>query len=191
MKKIALAALSVFALLAVIISACGTPAPPPTPTSPPAATPTPVPEAAPAPGASFSGAIDMGDKASSGTLSFRVSETGAAITDLRISLQSANCNNMITMGSVMDYLSNPGITITDGTFEGSLPAMGGMVTDYRFNPGDSFPTPVPDPDTVGKIAGRFTTPTTASGTIAVFLGAAMSGGIVCELGTFDWSATGN
>jgi len=145
----------------------------------------------PKPGASFSGAIVVSDKASSGTLSFTVSETGAAITDMSISLQSANCNDMITMGSVTDFLSNPGITITDGTFEGSLPAMGGMVTDYRFNPGDSFPTPVPDPYTVGKIAGRFTTPTTASGTITIFLGATWSGGIVCELGTFDWSATGN
>jgi hypothetical protein len=133
----------------------------------------------------------VGDKASSGTLSFKVSETGAAITDLRIGLQNANCKNMITMGSVMDYLSNPRITVTDGAFEGSLPAMGGMVTNYRFNPGDSFPTAVPDPKTVGKITGRFTTPTTASGTITVFLGAVMSRGIVCELGTFNWNATGN
>ncbi|HUV74601.1 MAG TPA: ABC transporter substrate-binding protein [Anaerolineae bacterium] len=49
MKKIALAALTIFALLAVTISACGTPAPPPTPTSPPAAAPTPVAEATPIP----------------------------------------------------------------------------------------------------------------------------------------------
>jgi len=48
-KKIALAALTIFALLAVTISACGTPAPPPTPTSPPAAAPTPVAEATPIP----------------------------------------------------------------------------------------------------------------------------------------------
>jgi hypothetical protein len=148
----------------------------------PAATPKPL------PGASFSGAIDVGDKASSGMLSFKVSDAGTAITDLRISLENANCNNMITMGSVMDFMSNPGITITDGAYEGSLPAMGGMVKDYRFNPGDSFPTPVPNPNTVGKIAGHFTTPTAASGTITIFLGAAMSGGIVCELGTFDWSS---
>jgi len=145
----------------------------------------------PQPGASLGGGIDVGDRASSGTLSFKISETGAAITDLQINLESANCNDMITMGSVTDYLSDPGIAITDGTFEGSLPAMGGMVTDYRFNPGGSLPTPVPDPYTVGKISGRFTAPTTASGTITIFLGAAMSGGIVCELGTFDWSATGN
>lgn len=49
MKKIALAALTVFTLLAVTISACGTPAPPPTPTSPPAAAPTPVAEDTPIP----------------------------------------------------------------------------------------------------------------------------------------------
>jgi branched-chain amino acid transport system substrate-binding protein len=48
-KKIALAALTVFTLLAVTISACGTPAPPPTPTSPPAAAPTPVAEDTPIP----------------------------------------------------------------------------------------------------------------------------------------------
>jgi hypothetical protein len=145
----------------------------------------------PKPGASFNGAIDVGDKASSGTLSFNVTETGTAISNLRISLQSANCKNMITMGSVSDYQSNPGITITNGSFESPLPAMGGMVTDYKFNPGDSFPTPVPDPYTVGKFTGRFTKPTTASGTITIFLGAAMSGGIVCELGTFNWNATGS
>ena len=145
----------------------------------------------PQPGASFSGEINTDDKAGSGTLSFVISESGAAITELGISLQNANCNDMISMGSVADYQSNPGITITDGTFEGGLPAMGGMVTDYRFNPPDPFPTPVPDPMTVGKIVGRFSTPRTASGTITIYLGAMMTGGVVCELGTFDWSATGN
>jgi hypothetical protein len=146
--------------------------------------------AAPKPGAAFSGAIEVGNKASSGALSFGIAENGTALTNLHTSLQKANCNDMITMGSVEDYTSNPGITITDGGFEGSLPAMGGMVTDYSFHPGDSFPSPVPDPYTVGKITGRFTSPTSASGTITIFLGAAMSGGVVCELGTFDWSATG-
>ena len=168
----------------LLLVGCGAPAATP---MPPTATPIPK----PLPGASLSGAINVGDKASGGTLSFKISETGAAITDLRISLQNANCNNMITMGSVTDYLSNPRITITEGTFEGPLPAMGGMVTNYRFNPGGSLPTPVSDPKTVGKIAGRFTTPTSASGTITVFLGATMTRGIVCELGTFNWSATGN
>ena len=145
----------------------------------------------PQPGASFSGEINTGDKAGSGKLSFVISESGAAITELGISLQNANCNDMISMGSVADFQSNPGITITDGAFEGGLPAMGGMVTDYRFNPPDPFPTPVPNPMRVGKIIGRFSTPTTASGTITIYLGAMMTGGVVCELGTFDWSATGN
>jgi hypothetical protein len=124
----------------------------------------------PQPGAAINATITTGDKASNGKLSFKVSDAGTAITDLQISLENANCNNMITMGSVMDSMSNPGITITDGAFEGSLPAMGGMVTDYRFNPGDTFPTPVPNPDSVGKIAGHFTTPTSASGTITIYLG---------------------
>jgi hypothetical protein len=145
----------------------------------------------PKPGASFSGAINSGDKADSGTLSFVVSEDGIAITELGTSLQKANCSDMISMGSVSDYQSNPGITITGGAFEGALPAMGGMVTNYNFNPPDPFPTPVPDPMTVGKIVGHFSTPTTASGTITIYLGAMMTGGVVCELGTFDWSATGN
>lgn len=142
----------------------------------------------PQPGAAISATITTGDKASSGTLSFKVSQAGTAISDLRISLENANCQDMITMGSVMDFMSDPGIPISDGAFESSLPAMGGMVENYRFNPGDSFPTPVPDPSMVGKIAGRFTAPTEASGTITIFLGAAMSGGVVCELGTFDWSS---
>ena len=145
---------------------------------------------APRPGATFSGPIKVGAKAGSGLLSFAVSEDGAALTNLRTSLQKANCNDMIIMGSVEDYTSDPGITIANGAIDGSLPAMGGMVTDYSFHPGDSFPSPVPDPYTVGRITGRFTSPTSASGTITIFLGAAMSGGIVCELGTFDWSATG-
>jgi hypothetical protein len=159
------------ALVFLLLAGCGAPA------------------AAPDPGAAFSGAINVDAKAGSGSLSFSVSDTGAAIGALSISLQSANCNNMITMGSVEDSVSDAGITITDGAFEGRLPAMGGMVTDYRFNLGDSFPTPVSDPYTVGKIAGRFTTSTTASGKITIFLGAPMSGGVVCELGTFDWSAS--
>jgi hypothetical protein len=145
--------------------------------------------ASPKPGATFSGTINVGDMAGSGSLSFGISEDGAALTNLGTSLQKANCKDMITMGSVADYTSNPGITITDGVFEGSLPAMGGMVTDYSFHPGDSFPSPVPDPDSVGKIKGSFTSPTAASGTITIYLGALMSGGVVCELGTFDWSAT--
>ena len=50
MKRIALAALTVFALLVVPLSGCGTPAPAPEPTTPPAAdTPTPAPEATPEP----------------------------------------------------------------------------------------------------------------------------------------------
>jgi len=144
--------------------------------------------AKPQPGASITGIIDVVEKAEGGTLSFKVSDAGNAIVNLGISLEKANCNDMITMGSVSDFVSDPNITIVDGAFEGSLPAMGGMVTDYRFNPGDPFPTPVPDPYTVGKITGHFTSPATASGTITIFLGAAMSGGIVCELGTFDWSS---
>lgn len=163
-------------LVLLLLVGCGTPAAKTVP---------------PQPGASFSGEINAGDKAESGTLAFTVSENGDAILELRTSLQKANCNDMISMGSVADFQSNPGITIADGTFEGALPAIGGMVTDYRFNPPDPFPTPVPNPMTVGKIDGRFTAPTTASGTITIFLGAIMTGGIVCELGTFDWSATGN
>ena len=49
-----------------------------------------------------------------------------------------------------------------------------------------LPTPVPDPYNVGHISGRFDTPNTASGMITIYLGEAMSGGIVCELGTFEW-----
>jgi hypothetical protein len=177
-------------LVLLLLVGCGgaatTPEPPADTAVPPTDTPPPIPE--PQPGATVSGSIATGDKASSGMLSFKVSETGDAITDLSISLEKANCNGMITMGSVMDYLGDPGIAIADGAFEGPLPAMGGMVTDYNFNPPDPFPSPVPDPYTVGQITGRFTSPTTASGTITIFLGAAMSGGVVCELGTFDWSS---
>jgi hypothetical protein len=146
--------------------------------------------ASPDPGASFSGTINVGDKAGSGALSFSISGSGTELTNLSTSLQKANCQNMITMGSVSDYQSNPGIPINRGAFEGSLPAMGGMVSDYRFSPpGNVLPTPVPNPETVGRITGRFTSAKTASGTITIYLGAPMTGGVVCELGTFDWSAT--
>ena len=145
--------------------------------------------ASPKPGTAFSGTINVGDKASSGSLSFNISDGGTELTNLGTSLQSANCQDMITMGSVSDYQSNPGIAISNGAFEGSLPAMGGRVTNYRFSPGDVFPTPVPNPDSIGKISGRFSSPTAASGTISIYLGAAMTGGIVCELGTFEWNAS--
>ena len=144
--------------------------------------------ASPKPGASFSGTINVGDKAGSGSLSFSISEDGTKLANLTTSLQKANCKDMITMGSVEDYDSNPSITITNGVFEAPLPAMGGEVWDYKFNPGNSFPTPVPNPYTIGKITGRFTSTTTANGTITIYLGAPMSGGVVCELGTFEWSA---
>ena len=144
---------------------------------------------APQPGASFSGTINVGDKAGSGWLSFTIAQNGGALTNLLTSLQKVNCKDMISMGSVENYASDPGISVTKGIFEASLPAMGGMIKDFSLNLGNPRPTPVPDPDTVGKITGRFTTSTTATGTITIFLGAPMSGGIVCELGTFDWSAS--
>ncbi len=142
----------------------------------------------PQPDAVVSAAIDTSGKAESGLLSFKVSHSGGQVVDLHISLVKANCQNMISMGKVEDFFSNPGIQILDGAFSGALPAMGGLVTDYRFTPGDVLPTPVDDPMTVGKISGRFTSPTSASGTILIYLGAAMSGGRVCELGTFNWSS---
>jgi hypothetical protein len=142
--------------------------------------------AEPLPGAKISAVIDMGRAASSGSLSFQVSDAGISITDLRIALEDANCDDMISMGSVEDYQKDPSLSIINGTFQGSLPAMGGMVQDYEFTPGATLPTPVPDPYNVGHISGRFDTPNTASGKITIYLAAPMSSGIVCDLGTFDW-----
>lgn len=174
-------------LALIMLAACGG-----TPVEPAAgeASPpdSPAKAVAPQPGAAISAEIATGEKASSGTLAFTVSADGGSLENLTISLKDANCSDVISMGSVTDFQSNPGIVITDGTFEDTLSAMGGMVENYRFNPGDMLPTPVDDPYSVGKISGRFTTPTTASGTITIYLGALMGGGIVCELGTFDWAA---
>ena len=143
---------------------------------------------APQPGISISASIATSEKASSGTLSFNVAEDGASIKNLRIGLKVANCDNVLTMGSVEDFISDPGISIADGQFSASLPAMGGMVENFNFNPGDTLPPRVDDPMSVGKIDGHFTAPNMANGTITIFLGVPFSGGIVCELGTFEWSA---
>lgn len=62
--------------------------------------------ATPAPGASFSGTIDVGDKASSGAISFKVSEDGASITDLNITLNGLKCDGL-SAGRVHDYLGGP------------------------------------------------------------------------------------
>jgi hypothetical protein len=59
----------------------------------------------PAPAASFSGAIDMGAKASSGTLSFDISEDGASITGVNFTLQELQCGGL-TIGRIHDNLGD-------------------------------------------------------------------------------------
>jgi hypothetical protein len=140
----------------------------------------------PPPGASFSGAIDVGEKASSGAISFKVSEDGASITDLDITLRELKCDGL-SAGRVHDYLGDMQISITDGKFSASIPAMGREVENYKLDtPPSAFPT-VASLDNVGQIDGKFSSSTQASGTIKIHMWVVMTDR-ACELGTFPWKA---
>ena len=159
------------AALALVITACGG-------------------KAVPAPAASFSGAIDMGDKASSGTLSFKVSEDGASITGVNITLQELKCGGL-TIGRIHDNLGGMLISMRDGGFSASIPAMGSsqFTESQNYNLTSSpfdFPT-FPDMGSVGQFEGKFSSATHASGTIDMYVWAIMTDR-ACELGKFTWEA---
>lgn len=142
--------------------------------------------ATPAPGASFSGIINMGDKASSGAISFNISEDGASIIDLNIILNELKCDGL-SAGRVHDYLGGLLTSIKGGRFSSSIPAVGREVENYNLDKSPSeFPT-VTSLDTVGQIEGKFSSATKASGTIKIYMWVVFTDR-ACELGEFPWEA---
>ncbi len=147
----------------------------------------------PAGGASFSGAIDMGDKAGSGTISFKTSEDGASITTINITLQEVKCGGL-TIGSIHDDLGDEQIAISSGAFSASIPAMGtSQFSESRNYHLTTSPFDFPafsDMGSVGQLEGNFISADNASGTIKIYIHAAMTDR-ACELGEFTWEAGTN
>jgi len=122
------------------------------------------PKVVPAAGASFSGPIAISEGASSAILLFAVSEDGSSITSVGVTLSNVECDGM-SAGS-MSTMSSGQFPIAEGEFAGSA-------------------------SSVGEIQGRFTSPTEASGVIDLRLEVSVLGQtLVCELGEWDWTATG-
>jgi len=113
----------------------------------------------PQPGAVVTGPIEISGKASSGTISLTVSDDGASIASVKVTLTELKC----------DGFSAGSLTKEAG---GAFPAAKGNV--------------VASLSGIGKIDGRFTSPTAASGTIDLALEIPMGG--TCKLGTQNWSA---
>jgi hypothetical protein len=114
----------------------------------------------PQPGAVLSGPIEISGKASSGTIGLTVSDDGASVTSVKVTLTELKCDGF-SAGSLTKEVS------------GAFAAAKGKV--------------VASLSGIGKIDGRFTSPTAASGTIDLALEIPMGGG-TCKLGTQNWSA---
>lgn len=114
---------------------------------------------APKGGATFNGRIEISGKASSGTIQFSISEDGASINSVTITLQDLKCDGF-SAGSMTQEASGS-FAITKGSFTAS-------------------------PSGIGKLEGRFTSPTQVSGTVDITLNIPFSG--PCSLGDWRWSA---
>lgn len=149
---------------------------------PPAATPTAFSLSA----ASFSGSIDIDPKASSGSISFAVTEDGSAITNVEITLTDLKCDGL-TAGWVHELFSGLEIAIENGEFQSIIPAVGREVKMYKLESSPSaFPT-VASLESAGQIDGRFHSATQASGTIKLAMWVVMTDR-ACEMGEFAWNA---
>ncbi len=152
-------------MLGLILTACAPKATPVAPTpveatpKPPEATPTPVPVLEPQPGATLTGAIKISGKATSGTISLTISEDGASITSVGITLMDLTCDGF-SAGSMTKKSEAP-FPVAQGNIVASPPGL-------------------------GEIKGRFTSPTEANGTVNLTLEIPFAG--TCELGIWDWSA---
>jgi hypothetical protein len=113
----------------------------------------------PEPGATLTGAIEISEGASGGTISLKVSGDGASLTSISVTLSNLQCDGF-SAGS-MTKTASASISITEGNFQGS-------VAD------------------VGEIEGEFTSSTEANGSINLMLEIPYFG--TCELGTWNWSA---
>ena len=138
---------------------------------PPTFTPTPSPtpewwtaDLFDAAGASFSGPIAISEGASSAILRLAISEDGSSITSVEVTLSNVECDGM--SAESMSTTSSGQFPITEGVFAVSASGL-------------------------GEIQGRFTSPTEASGVIDLRWEVSVLGQtLVCELGEWDWTATG-
>ncbi len=144
----------------------------------------------PQPGIQMSGVIEVGEKARSGAIIFAVSEDGTAITKLSIRLNDVTCDGF-TAGYLRGWVGDVWrVPVTNGSFKGPLPALGGEYRNFTVPSLKPWPT-VASLSTVGAIEGSFSSPTEASGTITIYLAIPDFTKTACPLGTFRWSAPGN
>ena len=138
----------------------------------------------PTPGASLSGSIDMGNKASSATISFKISEDGASIEDLETTINDLKLEGLAA-GQVYDYHGGFLTSIENGRFSVSIPVVGGSVKDYKLDKSPSEFQTVTDLDNIGQIEGKFLSTTKASGTIRIYMWLLLTDYAV-EVGEFSW-----
>ena len=142
--------------------------------------------AKPAPGVSFSGMINMGDKASSATIGFKISEDGTSIKDLKTTVNELKLDGL-TAGQVYDFNGVLLTPIEGGRFNASIPAVGGSVKDYKLDKSPSEFETVAALDNIGKIEGKFLSVTKASGTIKIYIWLLLTDYAI-EVGEFTWEA---
>lgn len=116
---------------------------------------------APKPGATLSGPLEISGKASSATITLKVSDDGATLTSIGVEFQNLKCNGF-SAGSMSKSVGGS-FAITGGAISATVSGL-------------------------GEIQGRFTSPTEASGTANLTLQIPMGGN--CALGEFKWSAKG-
>ena len=142
--------------------------------------------AKPSPGASFNGIIDMGDKASSGEISFKISEDGTSIKDLKTTVNELKLDGL-TAGQVYDFNGVLLTAIENRRFSASIPAVGGSVKDYKLDKSPSEFQTVAALDNIGQIEGKFLSATKASGTIKIYMWLLLTDYAI-EVGEFSWEA---
>ncbi|MFH0750529.1 MAG: hypothetical protein V2B17_01710 [Chloroflexota bacterium] len=133
-----------------------TPSVAPTPTP----APTEVPGIRPNPGATLSGPIKMGHKATTAVITLQVSDDGSAITSMSFFFTDVKCEGF----------SASSIMTQDGS---THPISGG---ELRV-----------DSSSLGKLTGEFTSPTAVAGSIELTINPGVGSPIPC--GTWDWSAS--
>jgi len=107
----------------------------------------------------LTGPIEISGKASSGTITLTVSEDGKSLTFITVLLKDLKCDGF-SAGSMTKGVG------------GTFPVAGGNLNA--------------SPSGLGKISGRFTSPTEASGKVDLKMDIPMAA--PCELGEWKWSA---
>jgi hypothetical protein len=108
----------------------------------------------------LTGPIDITENASGGTITLSTSEDGSAISWVEVELRDVDCNGFSAASS------STGLSVNSDVSDGSI--------DLSVS-------------RIGKIEGRFTSSTRASGTIEIVMNIPLTEE-KCELGTWDWTA---